>query len=255
MRKIISLFMFPWMMISCGLEQTLSAPMKIIGENDLKPVAKDALNLPENLRSLVGAFGMLEVGCTVTHIGDGLVLTAGHCVPQEKPPMGECLAKKFPKMTVRWNYLEGDAQTSESTCVKLVATELSQSLDFAILEVDNPPKVKLDVELNQRSLPGSQITIFGYPRKRPLEWSGFCIVAVLPADKFNDVSEENRKHIFAHQCDTEQGQSGAALIDTKTLEVIGVHHGGIEPWNTATWTPASGVAKAIKTARERLNRR
>lgn len=229
--------------------------MKIIGANELKPVAKDSSNLPENLRSLIGAFGMLEVGCTVTHIGDGLVLTAGHCIPQDKAPVGECLAKTFPKMTVRWNYVGDDAQTSQSNCVKLVATELSASLDFAILEVDNPPTMKLNVELNQRPVPGSQITILGYPRKRPLEWSGFCTVAVLPADTFKDVSEENRKDFFAHQCDTEPGQSGATVIDTKTLQVIGIHHGGIDPWNSATWTPASGVAKAIKMAREQISHR
>ncbi|MFZ9521441.1 MAG: trypsin-like serine peptidase [Silvanigrellaceae bacterium] len=255
MRKIISLLVFPWVMISCGMEQTLSAPMKIIGENDLKPVVRDGTNLPENLRGLIGAFGMLEVGCTVTHIGDGLILTAGHCVPQDKAPSDACLATTYPKMTVRWNYLEGESNFQTSQCVKLVSSELSQSLDYAILEVDNPPRVKLDVELNQRPGPGSQITTFGYPRKRPLEWSGFCIVAVLPTESFVDVSEEDRKHIFAHQCDTEQGQSGAAILDAKTLEIIGVHHGGIEPWNTATWTPASGVAKAIKIAREKILRR
>lgn len=30
---------------------------------------------------------------------------------------------------------------------------------------------------------------------------------------------------FAHQCESEPGSSGAALIDTTTLEVVGVHNG------------------------------
>ncbi len=238
-----------WTIVACGVEETLSSTNKIIGENDLTPVGQEGTNLPESLRSLPSAIGMLAAGCTVTHIGDGLVLTAGHCVPQNVKFPDECLSRKFPSMTIRWNYREGAEPTADSVCLKVLASELSQSHDFALLKVDNAPSASVRVELNERPAAGQQITILAHPRKRPLEWSQFCRLAVLPSDFMPDLTTQDRKTIFAHQCDTEQGSSGAAIFDTTSLKVIGIHHGGVDPWNTATWVTTSAVSRAIRAAR------
>src|SRR6187402_1012449 len=52
---------------------------KIIGTNDLTPVKQDGANIPAKYKALVDAFGVLSVGCTATHLGDGIVISAGHC--------------------------------------------------------------------------------------------------------------------------------------------------------------------------------
>jgi V8-like Glu-specific endopeptidase len=246
---LISLLLMPWTMPSCGVEESSSHTNKVIGSNELTPVNDDKMNIPETLRELPDAIGLLGIGCTVTHIGDGLVLTAGHCIPQEKRISDECLAKVYPKMTIRWNYRSGTTEFAESNCLRIVSTELSSSHDFALLRVDNPPKASVRVELNERPDAGEQITVFAHPRKRPLEWSQFCTLAVLPKDHMTDLTPKDRKSIFAHQCDTEQGSSGAAIFSANSLKIIGVHHGGVEPWNTATWIPVTAISKAIRDAR------
>ena len=55
-------------------------PDKIIGANDLVVVSPNKENIPFKYRDLVEAIGMMDVGCTVTHIGSGYAVTAGHCI-------------------------------------------------------------------------------------------------------------------------------------------------------------------------------
>ncbi|MEY3900877.1 MAG: hypothetical protein RL189_183 [Pseudomonadota bacterium] len=253
-RAGFALLFSPWTMLSCAVGTNDSLPNKIIGENDLTPVQQDTGNLPERLRPLIPAIGMLEAGCTVTHIGNGLVVTAGHCIPKHWLPMDGCLGDRYPRMSVRWNYLGAaeQAETSRSFCLRLLQSEVSNSHDYALLLVDNPPAAFVDVELNKRSPAGSEITLFGYPRKRPMEWSKFCVVVPFPDNFMPELSARERKNLFAHQCDTEQGNSGSPLIDLKTLELVGIHHGGYEPWNTASWVPASAISRAIRAARSAL---
>lgn len=243
------LLTLPLFSLSCTVDQSESSPLKIIGENELQPVTSDGTNLPENLRPLIGAIGLLRVGCTVTHIGNGLIMTAGHCIPQDQPRSNECLSATYPNMTVQWNYFASAKPVPDSNCLKILSTELSSAHDYAILSVDNAPDAKMDVELNQRPKLGHKITILGHPKKRPMEWSQFCVIADLPADFMTDVSQQDRKDLFAHQCDTEHGNSGSPIIDAESGKLIGIHHGGIDPWNTATWVPASAVGRAIRNAR------
>ena len=54
-------------------------PSKIIGTNDLIAVNALATNIPLKYKALVNAFGLMSMSCTATHIGNGYVLTAGHC--------------------------------------------------------------------------------------------------------------------------------------------------------------------------------
>lgn len=236
------------LLLACGNERTPDSQiMKIIGENSLTPVDSDGTNVPEKLRPLLGAFGVLEIGCTVTHIGRGLVLTAGHCIPQTTLSSDRCLSEELPGMSVRWGYVGNDADSHlESKCLKLRLRELTPAADFALLWVENPPLTRIEPEIEQRGTWGDTLTIFSHPKKRPLEWSGFCGLSQLPAEMLLNISNDEQKDFFAHQCDTEGGSSGAAVVDAQTLKIIGVHHGGRGNWNTATWLPGSALSEKIK---------
>ena len=52
---------------------------KIIGQDDLMTVNAEATNVPPQYKKLINAFGLINNGCTATHIGRGIVITAGHC--------------------------------------------------------------------------------------------------------------------------------------------------------------------------------
>lgn len=225
---------------------THSSVSKIIGENSLTPVLGGGENLPEALRPLIAAIGLLEIGCTVTHIGNGLVITAAHCIPQSALKPEQCLSEGLPGMNIQWGYIEGKTLGPISRCLKLIARELSSSSDFAVLHVEQAPASKIEMEMLNRPREGQRITLFGHPKKRPLEWSQYCGIAPLPQIWTVGISPDEQKNIFAHQCDTESGNSGSAIIDAETLKVIGIHHGGKDDWNTATWTVQSELSATVQ---------
>ncbi|MEN9810842.1 MAG: hypothetical protein RLZZ488_2409 [Pseudomonadota bacterium] len=197
---------------------------KIIGKNDLIPVLNDGGNIPQKYARLLDAFGKISMGCTATHIGDGLVLTAGHCF--EAPARRS--SKSCEGVSVNWGYRRDKSAYLVSQCVKVLAAEHNDNRDYAIFQVDKIPSEKVEFELQLRPKLGTALTIFGHPQGRPLEWSQNCIL---------ETSSRGGWGIdqFSHQCDTEPGNSGSTVLDDSSLKIIGIHDGGRTPWNYATY--------------------
>lgn len=204
---------------------SLQSTDKIIGENDLVAVVRDGANLPADYRSMVDAFGFIQMGCTATHIGRGLVLTAGHCF---KAPGFRVNHVACPGVTVKWGLRTDKPEYLLSNCVEVVAAEYSAFRDYAIFRVDVAPDAFVEVDASARSLNETKVTMFGYPQARPLEWSQFCTV--------QSASNAGRgEFMFTHQCDTEPGNSGSTVISDVSKKVIGIHDGGLVPWNYGTF--------------------
>ncbi len=211
---------------------------KIIGENELTPVINDGANIPEKYRPLINAFGKISMGCTATHIGNGLVISAGHCF---EAPEKRINNKPCDRITVDWGYRKDKAPYLKSKCVTVLAAELNDDRDYAIFKVDVAPTAKIELDLSARPKVGSTITIFGHPQLRPLEWSKTCSI------------EESSKggwgvDQFSHQCDTEPGNSGSTIIDDTTLKIIGIHDGGRVPWNYGTFITDTPVREFLGDA-------
>lgn len=189
---------------------------KIIGENDLVAVNADASNIPLKYKELVNAFGLMSMGCTATHIGNGYVLTAGHCfwAPEELVKDQPCA-----DTTIEWGVREGVTSYLKSTCEKIVAAQRNSKNDFAILKVSPAPNVAVGVELNRKATAGDIVTIFSHPEELPLRWSKTCTVESVLDPKLSPDA-------LQHKCDTNPGSSGATIIDTTTNKVIGIHDGG-----------------------------
>lgn len=212
-----------------------SSQEKIIGENDLTPVALGGENLPIELRPFVKAIGQLNVGCTATHIGKGLVLTAGHCVSTSP----RSSSKSCRSLGVVWGNTGGNKNLTVSKCLEVAARTYNAHTDFAVLRVANPPDTFIEVDLEpQPSALNSNITMLSFPRMRPLEWSGRCAVS-----QYNDNSVAWKK--FLHSCDSESGSSGAVLINTSSLKVMGVHGGASNELNYGMYTAAINELKTL----------
>ncbi|MEY4064018.1 MAG: hypothetical protein RIR26_226 [Pseudomonadota bacterium] len=209
---------------------------KIIGENDLTPVLQDGANIPEKYRPLIDAFGKISMGCTATHIGNGLVLTAGHCF---EAPEKRVNNKPCDRITVEWGYRQDKAPYLKSKCVTVLAAELNDDRDYAIFKVDVAPTAKIEMDLKTRPKMGSSVTIFGHPQLRPLEWSKTCVLE--EGSRGGWGTDE-----FSHQCDTEPGNSGSTIIDDTTLKIIGIHDGGRAPWNYGTFLLNTPVTEFVK---------
>lgn len=198
---------------------------KIIGENDLTPVLEDGANIPEKYRPLIDAFGKISMGCSATHIGDGLVISAGHCfdAPEQRANNLSC-----DRITVEWGYRKDKPAYLKSKCVTVLAAELNDNRDYAIFKVDVAPEAKIEMELEERAKVGTPLTIFGHPQLRPLEWSKTCVLEEGSNGGWG--TDE-----FSHQCDTEPGNSGSTIINDTTLKIVGIHDGGRVPWNYGTY--------------------
>lgn len=195
-----------------------SVANKIIGDDDLLPVDLKASNIPQKYMSIVDAFGLMSNGCTATHIGQGYVLTAGHCFWAKEELQED---QNCSDITIKWSYRTGAPAKMQSKCENIVAMLRNNANDFAILKVFPAPEVSLSVELEQKAQPGSIITIFSHPTNLPLRWSKTCAV------ESPDVTTLSiYKASLLHKCDTNPGSSGATIIDTGSLKVVGIHGGG-----------------------------
>lgn len=190
----------------------------VIGEDDLVSVDEDGGNVPERYRALLDAIGLLApLDCTASHIGGGLVLTAGHCLAGV-----DCS-----ELLVRWA-LRGSRAGSTSRCVEVLAAAHDGGADYAVLRVSPIPGAAIPIAPCSAPAPGTAVTIFSHPEQKPLAWSNTCMIEPGAAAGRGGIE-------FAHACDTRIGSSGAPVIDDTTLRVVGIHDGGFESWNYGTF--------------------
>ena len=189
---------------------------KIIGDDDLTAVNTDGTNVSVYLRPLINAFGHMSMGCTATHIGNGYVLTAGHCFEASEDVMTD---QACADITIEWGYREETTPYMVSTCEKIVAAQRNDSNDYALIKVSPVPPVAIAPDLQRRAIIGDTVTIFSHPEELPLRWSHLCgIERVQHPDLPKDA--------FHHKCDTNPGSSGATVLNIVSLKVIGIHDGG-----------------------------
>jgi V8-like Glu-specific endopeptidase len=205
----------------------------IIGTDDLVPVDEDGGNIPARYTSLLDAIGLVQpVGCTAVHIGDGIVLTAGHCVD---PSRVDCS-----RLEILWGF-RGAQHGITSTCASIIAFQHDENADWAVIKVVPTPPAVIPVDACSEPAPGAAVTIFSHPNLMPLEWSNVCVIE--PA------SQAGRSGIeFAHACDTLAGSSGAPIIDDTSLRVVGIHNGGSAPWNYGTFVSPIPYFDAARVA-------
>lgn len=215
--------------VGCGAADQSHTPASqekvIIGDNDFVKINPTT----ESLSGITEAIGAMVRGCTATHIGNGIVITAGHCLPTY-----DCSATDY---DVVWGYTDSQRGIGRSQCVEVIAKELSNARDYAILRYDPVPPAQLDVELSGKPQKGSLMTIFSHPRLRTLENSGWCQVG-------GNIATSEK---FTYTCDTEGGSSGAAILD-RNFRVVGIHNLGAnyQQYNAGTYITSTPLASILR---------
>jgi hypothetical protein len=152
----------------------------------------------------------------VTHIGKGVVVTAGHCFAAGDEAKKDYVPEPT---TVRWGVRGSQHATwpyLTSTLTKVIEARRSKpGPDYAFFLVDPIPPVAVDVDLGARPATGTKLTLFSHPWGRPLEWSGLC--DLMPP------RENGGPERFEHRCATEGGSSGGVMLDDATLKIVGIH--------------------------------
>ena len=191
----------------------------IIGSDDFVKVNRGTAVLDK----IVNSVGMMALGCTVTHLGDGIAVTAGHCLEDD--------ACRGSQHNVIWGYTSEEDGYMTSQCQEVLASEFTAEKDYAYLRYSPVPRDSLEVNLDDKPQVGDEVTIFSHPSRRTLENSGWCHVS------------EHMDERFSYGCDTEGGSSGAAVLNS-SLEIVGIHNLGnrAEQYNAGTFLTSTPLS-------------
>lgn len=194
---------------SCRESSSTSQLQAILGEDSLKAIGPDSpfRNLP------LQAIGRMQGGCTAFHLGQGLVATAGHCLPA---PTAEVADMPCNAATISWH--EG---VESSRCLRYLAYRFDSEADYALIEVYPAPAAQLELSETAWAQPDEAV-VLGFPIDRELSASALCHVG------------QGDAALFTHDCDTLPGNSGSPVIDPSSGRVLGVHNGESEVANYGT---------------------
>lgn len=200
------------------------------------PTEASTENIPGEIQPYADAIGALTVfpfkdrkshlACTAFHIGNGLVLTAGHCF------LG---ATQCNGAVVRFAAVGRDPGGWISPCEEVLASVaddaryLGGHLDFTLFRVKNPPPLALAVERDAQVRVGTPLAMLSFPRQEgkmlpTLHWSGPCNVSHTRAVDF--FKRPKPASTFAHTCEAQGGGNGAPLIDVARRKVVGIYQAG-----------------------------
>lgn len=201
---------------------------KVIGFDDLIPSNGGAFNIPYPIRMAVDTVGLMSMGCTGTHIGSNLVISAAHCFLGLPLPAGRTLTNLTcpTNMTIQWG-VRGDRRGMISKCTRVVALQFTMDTDWVVFEVDRAPRGYSIVNNQDVLRPQQTLTILSHPEALPLQWSQRC--RLLPG-----LSNRIGPKFMHHQCDTKPGSSGAPIYDLNSMAVVAIHNGGSDVMNYGT---------------------
>ena len=227
-----------WVPLERGVNQTdvvqaVVTPVKTPGDArgykiDYGLLRQGMTNEEFKLASAVGRlvfkpdYGM-QWSCTATHVGNGYVVTAGHCLADPTVTSDACSALQV-EWDIRTSRQEFPKSQSANTligqCQEIVSWRFAvgdaSTIDHAIFRVDKAPEMHVAIEPKPQLMPGSLVHQFSHPGGVPLIWADDC--------KITDALFQ----YYQHDCWGASGSSGAALIDANTHKLVGVLSMGLD---------------------------
>lgn len=212
----------------------------ILKSSDDSSFSDGIKKIPEGIRllnatGLIFAPGKLETACTLTHLGNNLGLTAGHCVPSEGSGCGD--------LTINWS--SGGSSVCEKILFNGDRTHAQGFVnDVAVIRIGGSPKQGSVDVANLKTIPPATdmvLWILGYA-------SGKIALSRFDEDDCVAFSAGNGS-LFPHRCDTTSNFSGALIFKFQTGEFVGMHAGDLGNESANQAIPASVVKAAINNAR------
>lgn len=152
----------------------------------------------------------LAANCSGSLVGEDLIATAGHCVTSNS----DC--KKY---SFVFGFRMQDAKTAPMSissddvyaCKEIVSREYSSRQDYALVRLDRAVRGHRVLTLAQTpAQPGDEIFVIGHPVGLPTKIAGGAAVRTQSGE------------YFTANLDTYGGNSGSAVFNARTLEVVGI---------------------------------
>lgn len=200
-----------------GLLEVAQATMAMVDVNRLKPRGQDFFDLD------VGKFHVdfnlcheeafhdqpTIANCSGFLVGEDLVATAGHCMTDY-----ECADYRFV-----FGFAEAASGViptkieSENvySCQKILAREMTDRQDYALIKLDRPVRGRKPLRMALQPVQeGDELAVIGHPSGLPTKIADGA-----------RVRNQTTSHFVANT-DTYGGNSGSAVINSRTLEVLGI---------------------------------
>lgn len=147
--------------------------------------------------------------CSGFLVGEDLIATAGHCIDRRT-----CADYKFVFGFAMINQSTARTEIDQSevySCKEVVAHALNGQLDYALVKVDRPVRGHRPLKLQaSRVTPGDDLLVIGHPAGIPTKVADGAKVRA------------QRNGYFVANLDTYGGNSGSAVFNANTLEVVGI---------------------------------
>lgn len=147
--------------------------------------------------------------CSAFLVGDDLMATAGHCIDNAR-----CSQSSF-VFTYRMSE-QGQAPTNVSTsevyrCQAVLEREQTGAQDYALVKLDRPVRGHRVLSLARNPVSvGDTVLTIGHPSGIPTKITD------------NGVVRSTKAEFFTANLDTYGGNSGSAVFNQSTLEVVGI---------------------------------
>jgi hypothetical protein len=189
--------------------------------------AGDSLRpLGDSVGFVMGSYDQSSWCCTGVVIGQGLLLTNWHC--GGKP--GETPEKAFWSPMVCSDTLvdlswDGDAVSREFHCTEVLCR--NRDLDFALIRIAPLAGSDAAKPLRVRTTPAQKdepLALVHHPECLPKRVTTACSILTAAYPSWTNPAAMVD---FSHKCDTAEGSSGGAVLDSQG-SLVGLHHTGFE---------------------------
>ncbi len=153
--------------------------------------------------------------CSGFLVAPDVIVTAGHCVTSESMCSGYAWVFDYSLSSAGDNHYSVAPRENVYKCKKIYAQELNNStmMDFGIVILDRPVEGRKPLAINKdkKIADKTPIVVIGHPTGLPTKVAGGAKVR----DNSNDV-------YFNANLDTFGGNSGSAVFNEKTGQVVGI---------------------------------
>lgn len=147
--------------------------------------------------------------CSAFLVGDDLMATAGHCIDTARCAQSSFV---FSYRMSSQSQAPTEVESSEVyACKSVVERSQTGSEDYALVRLDRPVRGHRPLTLARRSAqPGDSLIVVGHPSGIPTKVTDGGIVRSV------------KPQYFTASLDTYGGNSGSAVFNQETLEVVGI---------------------------------